>query len=549
MTGTDLPISADLQRPQNAYAATAGTGSSSSSSASSSKSASASASATADANGRIAFGVFYGAGNIVCGGAIFIMNPDGTNPKRVPNADGCGSSPSFSPDGKRLVFDKWSTGTSGFLGGSEIDAVNLDGTDPVWFSVTNRTVWWMYDYSPSFSPDGTKIVFSSWKIDDDGHRHIYVMNSNGTVEGAVRLTNNNTADDDSPVYSPDGKKIVFTRAGDIYSMNADDGGDLTNLTNNGADANNISPTFSPNGKKIAFASDRDDEHRHDPFGSVTNNWNIYVMNASDGSNQTRLTSNPARDDGPTWSPDGAKIAFSSWRDHHGWHSEIYVMNAADGSGQKRITNFDTLPGGGDSFGPPSWGPSAGTRILSDDHDAAVVVADSLSCLALSAQQETKTTMATSATATNTTAALPPPSSAAVAWDPATSTCTINNGVTLAISKSGFLAIAPTVTLKVSMLAVLQNNGTIISSGAVKNDGTIDNLGVINSAGAIENYGLLKNSGTLSNSNTIDNYGTIDNIKGKSGRFVNSGYIIVHSTDAGGRITGSGSIVNSGYIAS
>ena len=73
--------------------------------------------------------------------------------------------------------------------------------------------------------------------------------------------------------------------------------------------------------KIAFVSDRD------------GNREIYVMNA-DGSNQTRVTNNPALDYAPSWSPDGTKIAFYSRRDGN---REIYVMSA-DGSGQTRLTN-------------------------------------------------------------------------------------------------------------------------------------------------------------------------------------------------------------------
>jgi TolB protein len=77
------------------------------------------------------------------------------------------------------------------------------------------------------------------------------------------------------------------------------------------------------GTKLAFTSDRDV------------NREIYVMNAQDGSNQTRLTVNPAFDFDPSWSPDGTKLAFTSDRDGN---TEVYVMNAQDGSNQTRLTD-------------------------------------------------------------------------------------------------------------------------------------------------------------------------------------------------------------------
>ena len=68
---------------------------------------------------------------------------------------------------------------------------------------------------------------------------------------------------------------------------------------------------------------------------------------ADGSGQTRLTSNSAWNDEPSWSPDGSKIVFESYRDEN---NEIYVMDA-DGSNQ---TNF-TSNSADDLY--PNWGPA------------------------------------------------------------------------------------------------------------------------------------------------------------------------------------------------
>jgi dipeptidyl aminopeptidase/acylaminoacyl peptidase len=119
-------------------------------------------------------------------------------------------------------------------------------------------------------------------------------------------------------------------------------GSLDNETKlTGDDGANTQAAWSADGRKIAFVSDRD------------GNENIYVMDA-DGTNERRLTENPASDFYPTWSPGpsgSARIAFTSTRDND---REIYVMNA-DGSDQTRLTFVDGVDQ------RPDWFPK-GPRI-------------------------------------------------------------------------------------------------------------------------------------------------------------------------------------------
>src|ERR671914_58187 len=148
---------------------------------------------------------------------------------------------------------------------------------------------------------------------------------------------------------------------EIYVMDAE-GGDQTNLSNN--DADDFNPSWSPDGEMIAFSSDR--ENGIDE---------IYVMNADDGSDVTRLTDNIANDLAPSWSPDGEMIAFSSDRDKNaesGPNFDIYVMNAADGSGQTRLTDndaHDSDPDWGTNTSPPDGdGSSPATSQQATDED-------------------------------------------------------------------------------------------------------------------------------------------------------------------------------------
>ncbi len=149
------------------------------------------------------------------------------------------------------------------------------------------------DYTSSWSPDASKIVFVSNR---SGNTEIYVMNRNGRE--IVQLTNH-PARDLHPDWSPDGQKIAFysRRSGqdDIYVMNPD-GTNVVNLTRHLSQ--DRVPAWSPDGKWIAFQSNRD------------KNWNIYIIDAT-GNNQTRVTNHPGLDSSPAWVIPGPSLAVNA----------------------------------------------------------------------------------------------------------------------------------------------------------------------------------------------------------------------------------------------
>lgn len=120
--------------------------------------------------------------------------------------------------------------------------------------------------------------------------------------GQITRLTDNAAEDYGAVFSPDDTKIAFTSNRDgnahIFVMDADG----ENETRVGADpANDWEPTWSPDGTRIAFVSDRD------------GNPELYVMNA-DGTEVQRLTESAGKDWEPAWEPGGKTILFSSNRD-------------------------------------------------------------------------------------------------------------------------------------------------------------------------------------------------------------------------------------------
>jgi PGF-pre-PGF domain-containing protein len=248
---------------------------------------------------------------------IYVMNPDGSGQTRLTDNVAGDLDPSWSPDGSRIAFASYRSYRDG---NPEIYVMNADGSGQI--RLTDNVA----EY-PAWSPDGSRIAFFSNR---DGNPEIYVMNADGS--GQINLTNNDTGEWNLS-WSPDGSRIAFTAERDgnyeIYVMNADGSGQIR-LTE---DAYDWKPSWSPDGSRITFVSERD------------GNPEIYVMNA-DGSGQTRLTDTYAGDSDPSWSPDGSRITFVSDRD--GNH-EIYVINA-DGSGQTRLTNSYA------SNVSPDWGP-------------------------------------------------------------------------------------------------------------------------------------------------------------------------------------------------
>ena len=229
-------------------------------------------------------------------------------------------------------------------GDAEIFVMNSDGSNVR--QLTHNTV---ADGSPEWSPDGRRIAFDrvttpAGPTDEGPHRDIFVMRPDGTSE--VNLTKSQWHEA-SPTWSPDGRRLAFhsKRDGDfeIYAIDGRDGSHLENLTNHhpvgvdvtGREAADVKPAWSRRNGTIAFESYRDEAGL---------NSDIWVM-AGDGTGQAPLveTSFPAPEWFPAWSPDGSRLAYMAARD--GRPFDIVVANA-DGTGEINITanpKTDVMP--------------------------------------------------------------------------------------------------------------------------------------------------------------------------------------------------------------
>lgn len=214
-------------------------------------------------------------------------------------------------------------------GNYEIYSMEPDGSLPL--RLTSNAV---FDRQPVWSPDGTKVAFASNR---SGRFEIWIANADGTSPARRTVT---TTQDIHPAWSPDGSRIAFARSNpvtgtyDIWIVNAGDGSGLVRLTPDDR-ASESQPVWSPDGTKIAFVTDRD------------GNLEIYAMEA-DGSWPVNLTASPSSNESsPDWSPDGFEIAFES--DRVDGLSRVFTM-AADGSGARRLEGSEP----GDC--QPVWSP-------------------------------------------------------------------------------------------------------------------------------------------------------------------------------------------------
>ena len=228
---------------------------------------------------------------------LWQVSANGGTPKQITKMGeppGGHGSPSWSPDGKRIAF------TSYDPAGSAIWTITPDGSDL-------KKVRGGID--PIYAPDGQHIYFVSFGSNNlnFGLSKIQISETGEPVGVPIEVRSTGPSRIKRLTVSADGKKIAYTPLSTVSNlwsvlMRDNEGAGSPVALMQDSSYRNSNPIYSPDGKRIAYHVSR--------VGGGADIWLI----DPDGKNATQLTTNPASDTRPSWFPDSERVAFESNRE-------------------------------------------------------------------------------------------------------------------------------------------------------------------------------------------------------------------------------------------
>jgi serine/threonine protein kinase len=277
-------------------------------------------------NGQIAF-----ASNRSGTTQIWLLTVDGSSfPRMLTDIPEGACQPAWSPDGTKLVFTSPCESNQEFYPGSGLFVVNADGSGVM--PLPNVPGG---DFDPAWSPDGTQIAFTSMR--NGGRPRVYIIN---LEDNEVEMLSGQYFYDRQPAWSRDGQKIAFvtTQKGPVQIWTMDPNGGNQEIFTRSGDKINTHPDWSVDGELILFTQ-------------IVAPGRVPGLAAASydegGYNEFRFNFGPVPIREAKYSPDGLWLVFESWPE--GSNHDIYLM-AASGAGRTQLTTSEFF-----DF-DPAWRP-------------------------------------------------------------------------------------------------------------------------------------------------------------------------------------------------
>lgn len=193
----------------------------------------------------------------------------------------------------------------------DVFSANLDGSNLV--RLTDAPG---YDAEASYSPDGSKIIFTSFR---DGDGEIYIMDADG--KNPRRITHSKGYDG-GPFFAPDGKRVIYRsdrRGDDLLQVYVNDVGGASERALTQNEFVNWGPYWHPDGKEIIYATSK---HGHA-------NYELYLMDVETG-REERVTYHEGFDGLPVFSPDGGRLMWTSSGRTADHKSQLFIADYRQG---------------------------------------------------------------------------------------------------------------------------------------------------------------------------------------------------------------------------
>jgi len=264
------------------------------------------------------------------GKELYVVDADGENLQRLTWDQSIVASPTWSPDGTRIAYTSWKSGVPRLY---ERDLET--GRDRELVPGGHG-----HQLTPSYHPDGHTVAFSVIGAEPNG-LHTYNIRDGCCM---ARL-GGGAYHDISPGYSPDGTRLVFNsnRLGvatpQVYVRPAGSGSaELLSPYRFGEGGYFADPDWSPGSSKVAFAGGIRGRRQ-------ANRYNILVADFEKGDNRLVQLTREGNNEDPSWAPDDRHIVFKGTRSYG---TGVFIVDAA--TGRTRILVANVLAE------DPDWSP-------------------------------------------------------------------------------------------------------------------------------------------------------------------------------------------------